>query len=156
MLIKNLFLSALMIVGTLAMVSCEDEDPEVITETIDTSVPTGDLTVQQMGTFVASEFAPSTAGSVQVGTDTDNDVFMRLSDDFMTAVATGTVTVYFSTSENFVPDPMNGNPDLQLVGAIQQNGERFFKLDSAPGSQFTHVLLWCASANLPFGNAQLQ
>ena len=154
MLFKNLFLSAFMIVGMLVVVSCED-DAETITETIDTSVPTGDLTVQRQGSFMAQSGTP-TAGTAQLGTDQDGETFLRFSDDFMTALATGTVTVYFSTSDTFTPDPAGGNPDLQLVGAVQQNGERFFKLNTAPSNQFTHVILWCASANIPFGNAQLQ
>lgn len=156
MMFKNLFLSVLMILVTLVFASCEDDSDDPQVTTVDTSLPTGELTVQRQGTFVASDFAPSTVGSAQVGTDQDNDTFLRFSEDFMTAIATGTVTVYFSTSEEFITDPANGNPDLELVGVVQQNGERFFKLGGAPSAQFTHVILWCASANVPFGNAQLQ
>jgi len=155
MYLKNLTLSVLMLSAAIVFVSCEDDSPEVITETIDSSVPTGDLSVQRQGTFVAQNGTP-TEGTAQVGTDQENEPFLRFSDDFMTAIATGTVTVYFSTSEEFVTDPANGNPDLKLVGAVQQNGERFFKLDALPTAQYTHVILWCASANIPFGNAQLQ
>ncbi|MEM6841370.1 MAG: DM13 domain-containing protein [Bacteroidota bacterium] len=154
MLLKNLFLSALMIVGTLAMVSCED-DAETITETIDTSVPTGELTVQRQGTFV-DQNNKSTAGMVQVGTDEDGEAFLRFGNDFTTDLATGTVTIYFSTSDVLMRDAGAGNPDAKLVGAVQGTGEDFFKLSSAPEGKFTHIILWCESVGIPFGNAQLQ
>ncbi|MEM8966113.1 MAG: DM13 domain-containing protein [Bacteroidota bacterium] len=154
MLFKNLFLSALMIIGTLAMVSCED-DAETVTETIDSSLPTGELTVQRQGTFV-DQNNKSTAGMVQVGTDQDGDAFLRFGGDFTTDLATGTVTIYFSTSDVLMRDAGAGNPDAKLVGAVQGTGEDFFKLSSAPESKFTHIILWCESVGIPFGNAELQ
>ncbi|WKN42702.1 DM13 domain-containing protein [Tunicatimonas pelagia] len=154
MLFKNLFLSAFMIVGMLAMVSCED-DTETVTETIDSSVPTGDLMVQRQGTFV-DQNNKSTAGMVQVGTDQDGESFLRFGNDFTTDLATGTVTIYFSTSDELIRDAGAGNPNVKLVGAVQGTGEDFFKLSSAPENRFTHVILWCESVGIPFGNAQLQ
>lgn len=141
-----------MIVGMLAIVSCED-DAETIT--VDTAVPTGNLTVQRQGTFTAESGKP-TAGMAQLGTDQDGEVFLRFSDDFTTDLATGTVTIYLSTSEQLQRNAGAGNPDLQLIGAVQMNGEDFFKLMSVPDSRFTHVILWCESVGIPFGNAQLQ
>ena len=104
------------------------------------------------GTFTAQNDTP-TAGNAEVGLDEDDRTFLRLSDDFTTAVATGTVTVYLSTSEEFITDPGNGNPDLRLIGAVQENGEHFFEINGGIDSKFTHVILWCASANIPFGFA---
>lgn len=152
MLLKNVFLSALIIVGTLALVSCED-DAETIT--IDSAVPSGNLTVQRQGTFVAESGKP-TAGMAQIGTDQDGEVFLRFGNDFMTDLATGTVTIYLSTSEALQRNAGAGNPDLQLIGAVGMNGEDFFKLASAPDSKFSHIILWCESVGIPFGNAELQ
>jgi hypothetical protein len=56
---------------------------------------------------------------------------------------------------DYIADPASGNPDLRLVGICQMNGENFFKLDPTVGSEFTHVILWCGSANVPFGYAEL-
>ncbi|MCI4671834.1 MAG: DM13 domain-containing protein [Bacteroidia bacterium] len=125
------------------------------TVTIDSSLPNGTLTVAKTGTLVAENGTP-TAGTVELGADEDNVNFLRFGDDFTTELATGTVSVYFSTSETFTADPGNGNPDLMLVGAVQGNGEQFFKLDSTVPSNFTHVILWCNTASIPFGNGQLQ
>ncbi|MEM9848814.1 MAG: DM13 domain-containing protein [Bacteroidota bacterium] len=142
----------LMATISFTLVSC-DEDADTV-EIIDSSLPTGDLQVNQSGTFTAQNDTP-TAGTVQIGVDDDNRSFLSLSDDFTTAVATGTVTVYLSTSEAFITDPGNGNPDLRLIGAVQENGAHFFEVEGGVDSKFTHVILWCASANIPFGFASL-
>jgi len=125
------------------------------TITIDSSLPNGTLSVARSGTFVAENGTP-TAGAVELGTDEDGVDFLRFGGDFTTQLATGTVSVYFSTSEVFTADPANGNPDLILVGAVQGNGEQFFRLDEGVPGTFTHVILWCNTASIPFGNGELQ
>ncbi|MEQ8927274.1 MAG: DM13 domain-containing protein [Fulvivirga sp.] len=137
---------------SVAFVGCSDDDSETIT--IDSSQPTGNLTVQQTGSFVA-EGGTNSSGTVDIGTDTQGVQFLRLGSDFETAVATGTVAVYLSTSVVYTPDPMNGNPDLRLVGSVNENGEAFFKLEPTAESKFTHVILWCTSVGVQFGNAEL-
>ena len=138
---------------TFVTTSCSDDDETTIT--IDSSVPNGELTVERTGSLIAENGTPTT-GTVELGKDKDNNNFLRFDNNFTTQLATGTVTVYFSTSSVFTADPGNGNPDLILVGAVQQNGEQFFKLNSSVSSNFTHVILWCNTAGIPFGNAQLQ
>ncbi|MCB0644642.1 MAG: DM13 domain-containing protein, partial [Phaeodactylibacter sp.] len=134
-------------------IACEKEDPQP--EIIDSSLPTGTLTVARSGDFTAQNSTP-TAGTAALGTDDDGETFLRFNNGFMTELGTGTVSVYLSTSENFVADPMNGNPDLRVVGAVSKNGDNYFKLDGAVDSKFTHVILWCGSANIPFGYALMQ
>lgn len=131
--------------------SCGDDDETI---TIDTSLPQGDFTVIRNGSLTA-ENGTSTAGTVELGTDEDGTAFLHFGSNFTTELGTGTVTVYFSKSAAFVADPANGNPSLRLVGIISKNGEQYIKLDSTPGSDFTHLILWCGSANIPFGNAAL-
>ncbi len=144
----------LMVLGILSIgfMSCEKEETP---EPIDTSLPTGMLNVQKSGDFVAQNGTP-TMGTAAIGLDEDGDNFLRFNNGFATELATGTVSVYFSTSENFVADPANGNPDLRVVGAVSKNGDNFFKLDGPVDSKFTHVILWCGSASIPFGYAPLQ
>ena len=151
---KNLFFLTLLLFSfTLTTTSCDDE-AEVIETVIDSSRPVGDLTVNRAGDIVAQNDTNS-QGRVEYGIDDAGTNFVRLGEDFQTVLATGTVTVYLSTSEEFVADPGNGNPDLQLIGAAQRNGEQFYRLDAAIDSKFTHLILWCASANIPFGYAAL-
>lgn len=155
------------VIALSATSSCSNDDPEIVTETVtvtetdtvtvevDSSLPIGDFTVARQGTLTAESGTP-TEGAVELGADTQNTSFLRFGDDFMTELGTGTVGIFLSTSETYTPDPGNGNPDLRLVGNVKANGEMFVKLDEAPEAKFTHVILWCATANIPFGNAELQ
>ena len=152
---KKLALNLLVIIAlSFTFIACDDDSSttEVI---VDSSMPTGTFTAARSGTFTAQNDTP-TAGSVSVGTDTDGDSFLMFGSDFTTMLATGTVTVYLSTSSEFMADPANGNPDLKLIGAVSQNGESYIKLNAAVESKFTHVILWCGSANIPFGYAMMQ
>lgn len=145
---KNLTLLAFLF---LAFTACNnDDDPEII----DSSVLTGQFTVANSGTFVAENGTP-TAGTVEVGTDEDGETFLRFGSNFTTELGTGTVSIYLSTSQTFTPDPANGNPNLRVVGSVGNNGEQYIKLNSAVDSKFTHIILWCGTANIPFGYAAL-
>lgn len=145
---KNLTLLAFLF---LAFTACNnDDDPDII----DSSVPTGQFTVASSGTFVAENGTP-TAGMVEVGVDEDGENFLHFGSNFTTELGTGTVSIYLSTSQTFVPDPANGNPNLRVVGSVGSNGEQYIKLNSAVESKFTHVILWCGTANIPFGYAAL-
>lgn len=122
---------------------------------IDPTQPQGTFSVARSGNFVAQNGTGST-GVAELGTDEDGTQFLRFGDSFTTNFATGTVTVYLSTSETFTPDPANGNPALRLLGVTRAAGEQYFEVAPAAGANFTHVILWCASANVPFGFAALQ
>ena len=151
---KNLRLvTILLALLALSFTSCDDDDAEQIV--IDSSLPNGSTNVLRSGSLVAQNGTP-TSGNVEILTDTDGATFLRFADNFTTELGTGTVSIYFSTSDTFNPDPANGNPDLMLVGAVSNNGESFFKLNGSVASKYTHIILWCGSANIPFGNAQLQ
>lgn len=147
---QSFFLSLIFVAIAFLASSCT---PDPIT--IDSSLPNGTFTAQKSGTLIAESSTPTT-GTVELGTDEDNVNFLRFADNFVTELATGTVSVYFSTSDTFTADPGSGNPDLQQVGAISSNGEQFVKLSGAVDSKFTHVILWCNTAGVPFGNAPLQ
>lgn len=142
-----LFGTALALVTLIA--SC-DIEPQII----DSSQPQGEFTAAKSGEFVDQNSAGS-AGKVELGTDGEGNSFLRFDNAFTTNLATGTVTVFLSTSDTFTADPGNGNPDLLLISGVHKSGENFFKLDTAPASKFTHVILWCGSAAVPFGNAEL-
>lgn len=124
------------------------------TITIDSSKPTGTFTSTKTGTLVAQNATP-TAGMAQLGTDSKGVQFLKFGTDFTTEFGTGTVSVYLSTSMNFVASPGTGNPDLKLVGPVIKAGENYFKIDPAAAAKFTYVILWCGTANIPFGNAKL-
>jgi hypothetical protein len=137
-----------------AFTACQENVTEPEEIIIDSSQPQGAFVATESGTFVEQNDTDS-AGTAELGTDEAGTSFLRFGDDFMTNLGTGTVTVYLSTSETFTPDPMNGNPDLRLIGPVSSNGENFFRLEAAAEARFTHVILWCGSANIPFGFAAL-
>jgi hypothetical protein len=145
---KNLFVIALLSIITLA--SCTKT--ETVEVAVDASQPVGTFTKARMGTLVPQNGTP-TAGMVQIGTDSKGTSFLKMGTDFKTELGTGTVTVFLSTSGTYKADPMKGNPDLKLVGVVSKNGEQFVKLNTAVPSNFTHIILWCATAGIPFGNA---
>jgi Electron transfer DM13 len=147
---RKLVLFAIM--GILTMSSCSDDSQTI---TIDTSKPDGTFTASKSGTFVEQNSTGS-AGTVEIGVDSKGTQFLKFGNDFTTNLGTGTVTVYLSTSMDYVADPGSGNPDLRLVGIVSHAGETFYKLDPAAESKFTHVILWCGSANIPFGYAAVQ
>lgn len=99
-------------------------------------------------------------GMVQVGSDSEGTNFIKFGSDFETVLATGTVTVFLSTSNDELDEgvfnPGAGNQDVQLIGIVNQNGEQYFKLDAPVNSKFSYVILWCASAGIPFGYAEIQ
>ncbi|WP_020527005.1 DM13 domain-containing protein [Flexithrix dorotheae] len=139
------------VMAVFTFISCEDDTEKII----DSSLPNGTFTAQKGGTFVAQNGTP-TAGTVDLGLDEAGSTFLKFNEDFMTELGTGTVTVYLSTSDTFTPNPGEGNPDLKLIGAIGSNGESYHKIMDTVESKFTHVILWCGSASIPFGNAALQ
>lgn len=145
-----------MVLGA-ALFACGEDETETIT--VDSSMPQGEFTVAESGSIVAQSDTGS-KGMVQVGTDEEGADFVKFGSDFETVLATGTVTVFLSTTndelDEGVFDPGTGNTEVQLIGFVQANGEQYFKLSEAPAAKFDNVILWCASAGIPFGYAEIQ
>jgi len=143
-------LLSVMVLGLL-FASCE-KDTETVT--VDSSVPVGTFTASKSGNLTA-ENGTTTTGMIQLGTDSKGTIFLRLGSNFTTKLTTGTVTVFLSTSATYMANPGAGNPALKLVGIVAANGEKYFKIAGTVPTNFTHVIIWCGSANISFGNGQL-
>jgi len=137
----------------LLFASCK-KDTETVTVTVDPTNPVGNFTASKNGNLTAQN-GTLTTGAIQLGTDTQGSTFLRLGSNFTTKLTTGTVTVFLSTSATYMANPGTGNPALKLIGIVSSNGEKFFKITETVPSNFTHVIIWCGSANIPFGNGQL-
>jgi len=148
----NALVIALFSISSLAMLSSCEKEVEVI---VDSSKPQGTFSATKNGTFV-DQNSKGSKGAASLGTDEQGTQFLKFGSDFSTTFATGTVTVYLSTSQTFVPDAGNGNPNLRLVGVVSVGGENYFKLSPSAAAKFTHVILWCGSVSVPFGYAPLQ
>jgi len=127
-------------VAFFGLVSCsENNDPF----TVDPTQPTSTLSVMRSGNFI-DQNASGPKGVAELGTDTRSKEFLQFSSDFNTALATGTVTVFLSTSKEFRPDPGNGNPNLLVLEPVRGAGENFFAIPTGKStSKYTHVILWC-------------
>jgi hypothetical protein len=62
------------------------------------------------------------------------------------------VTVYLSTSDRL---QLSTSGTFQLVSIVGKAGEHFFPLTAAPDAKFTHGIIWCGAAAIPFGFAPL-
>jgi hypothetical protein len=143
-------ISLILLAFAVITTSCS-KDEEV---TIDSSLPSGTFTPDRSGSLTAESGTPTT-GTVELGKDEDNANFLHFGSNFVTELGTGTVSIYMSTSAVFTASPGTGNPDLKLVGNISKNGDQYIKLSGAVSANFTHVILWCNTAGVPFGNARL-
>ena len=66
---------------------------------------------------------------------------------------TGTVNVYLSSSKDLT---LSEKESFQLVAVVNEPGEHYFKLANFPDSKFSHGILWCGAAAIPFGFAELK
>lgn len=132
----------------------DDSDDTPTTVTVDSSRPNGNFTRNWAGTFVELNDTGS-AGMAQLGTDSQETQFLRSSNDFTSNFSTGNNTVYLSVTNQVALDPCNGNPELRIVAPVTCVGEKFCRLYPAASAEFNSIILWFASASIPFGNAQL-
>ena len=91
-------------------------------------------------------------GMVRLGMDENNLQWLRLASDFKASLSTGAVTVYLSKSQAL---NLNASTDFLRLDLVKTPGEHFFKVNPAVNADFKYVILWCASANVQFGNAVL-
>jgi len=119
-----------------------------------------DNSVEIMGPFeviksgtLNRQSGTNTIGMVQIVQDSSGKNFLRLSENFNTKFSTGTVTVYLSTSAAL---RLNESGSFQLIGRVNMPGEHFYELNGLPDGKFTHGIIWCGAAAIPFGNALLE
>ncbi|HCD86948.1 MAG TPA: hypothetical protein DEQ87_04805 [Algoriphagus sp.] len=132
------------------MLSCSSDSMEPIIPD-DSNQVSENFAVLKTGTLTPQS-STNTRGMVQLVRDEDNKFFIRLSDDFTTKFSTGTVTVYLSTSQSL---NLNNTSTYQLVSIVGKSGEHFFSLPGMPDEKFTHGIIWCGAAGIPFGFAPM-
>ncbi|WP_111670284.1 DM13 domain-containing protein [Algoriphagus litoralis] len=130
--------------------SCEDNEgnPSAPDDNMEVM---GEIEVIKAGTLTAQS-STNTMGIVSIVKDKDGKYFVQLSDTFTTKFSTGTVTVYLATSQTLA---LSNSASFQLVSIVGKPGEQFFSLPGLPDSKFTHAIIWCGAAAIPFGFAPL-
>ncbi|PZX51941.1 hypothetical protein [Algoriphagus chordae] len=156
---KHSFNYILLILLVISLGSCSSsDDPQPSTPADVAGVPDkpgeakviGKVDVLKMGTFT-SQSGSNTKGMIDLVTDESGDFFVKLSDDFNSSFHTGTVTVYLSDSKNLT---LSETSSFQLVAVVDAPGEHYYKLPNFPSAKFTHGILWCGAAAIPFGYAE--
>ncbi|WP_339868193.1 hypothetical protein [uncultured Algoriphagus sp.] len=133
----------------------KDSDPIIPDDTsgIPGSVKvTGEVEILKTGTFT-SQSGSNTKGMIDLVTDESGSYFIKLGSDFTSSFHTGTVNVYLSSSKDLT---LSEKESFQLVAVVNEPGEHYFKLANFPDSKFSHGILWCGAAAIPFGFAELK
>ena len=148
---KNYQLWTLLAAFTLSIASCTGEDGSPDAPD-DNEMVMGQVDVIKSGNLTAQS-STNTQGNVAIVKDKDGKHFVRLSENFTTKFSTGTVTVYLATSQTL---NLESSSSFQLVSIVGKPGEQFFSLSGLPDAKFTHVIIWCGAAAIPFGFARME
>lgn len=151
----NFIIALLFTIFSSACNSSGDEvpkNPEVTSRTSEMVKVTGIVEVLNTGTFT-SQNGSNTMGMIDLVSDESGSFFIKLGSDFTSSFHTGTVTIYLSTSKNLT---LSEKSSFQLVALVNEPGEHFLKLENFPNTKFSHGILWCGAAAIPFGFAEFQ
>ncbi|PZV87206.1 hypothetical protein CLV31_10178 [Algoriphagus aquaeductus] len=112
----------------------------------------GPLEVLKRGTL-SNQSGAGTRGTMELLKGPTNKYYIGLSENFTTKFSTGTVTVYLSTSASL---RLNESGSFMLLGLANRPGVHFFELPGSLDPKFTHGIIWCGAAGIPFGNTLLE
>ena len=118
----------------------------------DPNLITGAFSATHSGVFQAQN-GYRAEGTAEIGMDGANAQWLRLAPDFNTTLSTGGVTVYLSQNKSL---NLGAAGTFRRLAVVTVPGEHFYKIDPAVGIDFKFAILWCASASVPFGNAELK
>lgn len=128
--------------------SCKKDETTVSTPT-PSDAPVGTFTAARAGSLTAQS-GTVTGGKVEIGVDTKGTQFLHLVSDFKSDFHTGAVTLYFSKGATY------SDAGVKSVSLVNKNGEQFFKVTPSVSNDFTHLIVWCGVAKIPFGVAELK
>lgn len=135
----------------LAFSNCQKEDAET-PDPANPGQPTGIFSSARSGIF-QEQNGYNAEGTAQLGSDETNVQWLRLAPDFNASLSTGAVTVYLSKNQNL---SLGTSDTFRRLDLVKTAGEHYYKLDPPVGNEFKFAILWCASAGVQFGNAELK
>ena len=135
----------------LAFSNCQKENVET-PDPANSGQPTGMFLSARSGVF-QKQNGYNAEGTAQIGVDEANSQWLRLAPDFNASLSTGAVTLYLSKNQNL---SLGTSDTFRRLDLVKTAGEHYYKLDPTVGSEFKFAILWCASAGVQFGNAELK
>lgn len=137
----------------LALGACQKEETNPTPDQpTNPALPSGTFTSARAGTF-QKQNGYNAEGTAQLGTDAVNAQWLRLAPDFNASLSTGAVTVYLSKNQNLT---LGTADSFRRIDLVKIPGEHFYKIEPALSADFKFAILWCASAGVQFGNAELK
>jgi hypothetical protein len=155
MFLQKIIFPALLL---LTLAACQKEEmstmPDPVTPVTPSNpaLPSGAFASARSGVF-QKQNGYNAEGTAQLGTDAVNAQWLRLAPDFNASLSTGAVTVYLSKNQNLT---LGAADSFRRVDLVKTPGEHFYKIEPAVGADFKFAILWCASAGVQFGNAELK
>ena len=151
---KPFALLLLLSLAPLGFSACSnDDDPDP--QTVSTPDPVGNLASLKTGTIAPQNGTPTT-GTLALVRDNQNQEYVQLNMDFMSDFHTGTVTVYLAkAATNIGAQRTAAASNVKAVGFVNKNGKQFLRLDGS-SANFSHVVIYCETAEINFGAAPLQ
>jgi len=152
---KTIFL--LMAIASVSFSSCKKT--ETVTEF--SNLPIGAVITLKTGTITQQNGpgTPPTSGTLSVIQDSKGTQFLKLDANFTSGFTTGTVAVYFATTNEEINIQRNGGTtptNVLALGFVGNAGEKYFQLNTtALFSGFSFVVFYCETAEVNFGSAPL-
>jgi hypothetical protein len=145
---KNLMILGVLFLSIFA--SCKKDETTTPTPS-NPDVPNGTFTKTISGTFL-DQNGYNAEGTAELGRDASLVNWVHLASDFNASLSTGAVTLYISKNQQL---KLGDASSFERIASITKAGEQYFKVN-ALSADFKYAILWCSSANVQFGNAELK
>ncbi len=145
---------------SIVSLACGNEDDN--NETPNDGGGTGQLTAVRSGSLVADGAggAPDATGSVTISRDSTGALFVTLGEDFMQEAGPGDTQLILAksnanVSEQRNDDAGNTSPSLATVTNGFAGAAEFALPANVNIDEFSYLIVWCPTAGVNFGAAQL-
>jgi hypothetical protein len=144
-----LFIS--LIAATILAGACSKDDSMVDTNN-GGMVNDSTFVSQSSGTFTGQN-GYEAKGTISLGANAINPAIVQLATDFNASLQTGAVTLYLSKNQQL---KLSDAATILRVSLVSKPGLQQFVLAAQPSTDFRYAILWCASAGVQFGYAELK
>jgi hypothetical protein len=131
-------------------ISCDKEDVQVDNGG---SVETTEMTTKlSSGTF-NGENGYAVSGTAALTKSSVNKYFIEFADSFKSSFAAGSVALYTSSTAKL---DLGKSSTFSKFGVTNKNGKQTYELGADFNLNQKYVIVWCFSAGVQFGSAELK